>query len=90
MKRVIVWVGMLVVLVSGCSVKEVEGELGVAREGDPCAKEQTYACTRAFDAELVCDDGEFVLSQECPGGCTLENVDSATLLQCLGEDGEPK
>ena len=74
----------------GCGVQQVEGDLGVAREGDPCAKEDTYACTRALDAELKCTDGVFALTQECPGGCELEKVEEQTLLQCLDVDGNPR
>jgi hypothetical protein len=89
------WTGLAVCVAlaaGGCGVEEVAGTLGVARVGDPCKDFGKYACDREgeVERELICAEGAFEVSQECPGGCTLEEQDGKTLLECLGEDGLPK
>lgn len=93
MTKLAVWLlAGLAVGVGGCGVEEVAGTLGVAREGDPCKDQGKYACERTGDVEreLICADGAFEVSQECPGGCVLEEHDGKTLLQCLDADNLPK
>lgn len=81
-----------VMVACGCDVQEVPGAIGKARENDPCKEEGKYACEQSGDPEreLVCTDGRFEVSQECPGGCMVEEVQDKTLLQCYGQDGQPK
>lgn len=79
-----------VLLGPACTVEEVAGAIGKARENDPCKEEGKYACEQSgeMERELLCTDGRFEVSQECPGGCKLEVVEDKTLLQCYGEDGQ--
>lgn len=75
-----------------CAVEEVPGAIGKARLDDPCKEEGKYACDNSgdVDRELVCTDSRFEVSQECPGGCKLEEVEDKTLLSCYDEAGVPK
>jgi hypothetical protein len=74
---------------AGCSAKEVDGELGVAKLGDLCKVDGTYACAGG-NQELVCKDGEFTASQSCEGGCEITEDPDTPLLVCYDADGHEK
>ncbi|NUN15152.1 MAG: hypothetical protein HUU55_16105 [Myxococcales bacterium] len=81
---------LFILVLFACNVEQIDGPLGIADEGDPCAAEGLVACTNDFSAELRCTGGEFLLYQMCEGDCGLIGDPEAPQLQCLGADGKPK
>ena len=68
---------------AGCSVEEIQGPPGHAEEGDPCAEHGSYACAPDGTTELICEEGWFVFSESCPGGCEIvESEEGAPELVC--------
>ena len=77
-------------LLGGCTVVEVPGTPGEAEEGDPCVEQGSYACAPDQIVELVCEEGWFVFSQECAGGCTVESdPDGNAELLCAPGHSDP-
>ncbi len=74
---------LLLLPLLACTVEEVPGPPGQAEEGDPCAEHGSYACAPDKSTELICDEGWFVFSQTCAGGCSVvESPDGAPELVC--------
>ena len=79
----------MVFMVSGCSIVAAEGDVGIGEVGQPCSPWGSFACNGEGTAELSCEEGWYVLSQQCAGGCFLEGeLEPLTSVRCESESGD--
>ena len=73
---------------SACSVVAKEGAPGEGEEGEPCTPWGSYACAADGTTELFCEEGWYVFSRECSGGCLLTGDGPTPLLSCQESDAD--
>jgi len=88
---IVVMVGivlMFLLVQSACSVVAKEGSPGEGEEGEPCTPWGSYACASDGTTELLCEEGWYVFSRACPGGCSLVGDGPTSLLLCEESDAD--
>jgi len=86
---ILLWVMAMVSMLSGCSIVAAEGEMGMGEVGQPCSPWGSFACNGEGTAELACEEGWYVLIQQCPGGCFLEGeVEPLISVRCDDDSGD--